>query len=401
MSFWKQLLLTFFLAAGAAFAWFQLDPQAPAHLSALGIDIAAPAKTVGMAKQKEVDGNGRSGQRNGKSGGPGQGRGPITVVTAKVGTANTNDTLNAIGTAKAARSVVLFPRAAGIVRAINFQPGAVVSQGAVLAELDADSEAISRDRAQLAVETAQDKLNRYKALKTGSTISTVQVTDAERELAAAQLQLRDAMVELEKRQIIAPFDGIVGLSDVEVGDTVSTSTQFVTLDQRSQLQVDFRVPEKYAARISLRQTVSATNAALPDREFDGRVSAIGSRVEEDSRTLQVQATIGNEDDVLRPGMSFAVKMHFAGDPHAMVPPLAIQWDRGGSYVWSVKDGRAVRANVRIIERNADSVLVETDLPAGADVVIEGVQKLRPGVEVAKAETPDAALGGPGGSVPPS
>jgi RND family efflux transporter MFP subunit len=189
---------------------------------------------------------------------------------------------------------------------------------------------------------------------------------------------------------VAPFAGTVGLTAVETGDMVTATTEIVALDDRSRLRVEFRIPESAASKVALGQPVRATTPSRPGDVFEGVVSAVDSRVEIDSRTLVIQAEIDNAADILRPGMSFLVELRFPGDPHMEVPALSLQWDRDGAFVWRVVDGKAERVPVTIIQRNSGTVLVAGGIAAGDVVVVEGVQRLRPGAAVALAGEPGPA-----------
>ena len=122
------------------------------------------------------------------------------------------------------------------------------------------------------------------------------------------------------------------------------------------------MPERYAERHrrSARRS-TATPIARPNDVFDGTVSAVDNRIDEASRTLRVQARIANADDTLRAGMSFQVSMKFPGDTYPSVNPLAIQWGTDGAFVWAMRDGKAKRTPVRIVQRNTETVLVEAEL----------------------------------------
>src|SRR5690606_18122642 len=112
------------------------------------------------------------------------------------------------------------------------------------------------------------------------------------------------------------------------------------------------------------------------------VSAVDNRVDDKSRTLLVQAEIDNVADTLRAGMSFRVEVRFPGDAYPSVDPLAIQWGTDGAFVWVIRDGKAKRTPVRIVQRNTESVLVAAvDLIPGDTVVTEGVHAVREGADV--------------------
>ena len=121
------------------------------------------------------------------------------------------------------------------------------------------------------------------------------------------------------------------------------------------------------------------------------MSAVDNRVDETSRTLRVRAVIENKDDMLRAGMSFQVAMKFPGDTYPSVNPLSVQWGTDGAFVWAIKDGKAKRTPVRIIQRNTESVLVEADLTDEDLVVTEGIHTVREGADVQIASREPAAV----------
>ena len=169
---------------------------------------------------------------------------------------------------------------------------------------------------------------------------------------------------------------------MDVGDQVTTSTGVTTLDDRSHILVDFRVPERFVGQVEEGAPVAARPLARPSLALAGQVVALDSRVDTATRTLRVRASLGNADDLLRPGMAFSISMKFPGETYPAVDPLAIQWSADGAYVWTGVDGKAARVPVTIIQRNNDAVLVDADLPVGTMVVTEGVQLLRPGAPFA-------------------
>jgi RND family efflux transporter MFP subunit len=125
----------------------------------------------------------------------------------------------------------------------------------------------------------------------------------------------------------------------------------------------------------------------------GEVRAVDNVIDQASRTLRVQGILGNDADRLRAGMAFSVSLRFPGETLPAVDPLAVQWAADGSYVWALRDGAAQRVAVTIRQRDDELVLVQGALAPGDVVVVEGVQSLRQGAEVAvtgRAEA-DAAV----------
>ncbi|MER2536568.1 MAG: efflux RND transporter periplasmic adaptor subunit [Rhizobiaceae bacterium] len=380
MAAWKQLLVGLLIVLGAAVAWATFFPGAPDVLARWGIDWAHAAVP---AQQGQGQAGGQRRQAGGSGGAP-----RAAVVTAPVLIATINDRLSAIGTGRAASSVVVNPYTSGRLTEMLVRSGATVKAGDVIARLDSEAEQIAVDRARIAVDDTRSRLDRVNALRSSNTATAVQVTEARLALSNAELALRDAELTLERRSIRSPISGIVGIPPIEAGNYVTTQTAIATIDDRSTIKVDFWVAERYADAVKVGAPLTATAIARPDRVLEGTVSAVDNRLDEASRTLRVQAEIGNADDSLRAGMSFQVGMRFPGDTYPSVSPLAIQWGGDGAYVWALRDGRARRTPVRIIQRNTDNVLVEGALSDGEAVVTEGIHAVREGAEllVAGAQT---------------
>lgn len=378
MSFWKQLAVSVVVVLVAGGMWVRFFPGAPEVLQRWGLDWAVTA--VG-APTPESNAEGPAGGFN---------RQPGLVVAAQIQTATINDRLSAIGTGRALDSVAVMPFASGRLTEILVKSGSLVNSGDVLARLDSAAEEIALDRSRIALEDATARLSRIQALRSSNTATAVQLTEAELGVSNARLAVRDAELSLERRSIIAPISGIVGILPVSVGNAVTAQTEIATIDDRTRIVVDFWAPERFAGMISIGQTVKASSVARPDETYAGDVSAIDNRIDAASRTLRIQARIDNAEDRLRAGMSFQVEMAFPGDTYPAVDPLAIQWGTDGAFVWAVDTGGiARRVPVRIIQRNTDSVLVAGDFGTASAVVTEGIHSVREGAPVRIVSGPTA------------
>ncbi len=366
MAIWKQVLMALAVLAIAAGIWVMLVPGAGTMLSVIGIDPTGNS----AESSKPVTGARRSGRR-----------GPAAVIVSPVTEATINDRLSAIGDGRAIRSVTIKPSVTGRLIKVVRSSGERVKAGDIIATLDSEAEQIAFDRATLSVKNAESALVRAEQLRRSNTVSSVQVTDASLALENARLQLRDAELALGRRSIVAPIAGVLGILPIEVGDYVTSDTDIATIDNRSHILVDFRVPERFVNAVKVGATIQAEAISMPGRYHEGIVTAVDYRIERDSRTLLVQADLANEDDELRGGMSFAVTMSFAGDTYPAVDPLAVQWATEGAYVWGVNKGKAKRIPVRIIQRNIDLVLVDAQVEPGMLVITEGVQGVRSGADV--------------------
>ncbi|WP_159974256.1 efflux RND transporter periplasmic adaptor subunit [Roseobacter cerasinus] len=303
------------------------------------------------------------------------------MTTAEVATQTMSETAQAVGSAEALRSVSVVPFESGVVMDVAVASGDMVSAGDLLARLDADAEEIARARAAVTLRLAEAEHARYARLAASNVASQTELDTLRAERDDAELALREADVALQHRSIFSPISGVVGIVPIETGDYVSTTTEIAMVDDRSQVVVDFWLPERYVSMLALGQEVTARAQALADLDFTGQVSAIGSRVQVDSRTIQVRALIDNPDDLIRPGMSFSVTIAFGGEAYLAVEPLAVNWDAEGSYVWAVDDGIATRISATIVQRNVDTVLISSDIAVGTQVVTEGVLNVRDGASV--------------------
>jgi RND family efflux transporter MFP subunit len=268
------------------------------------------------------------------------------------------------------------PMVAGTLSKVEVQSGAKVEAGQVLALLDDASERIAVNVAKLALSSAQEKVDRYQGLK--ATLTRVEIDEAQRALDEAKLTLETAELNLSRKIITAPISGITGIVTVNPGDNVTTQTQIATIDDRSEVLVDFWVPERFASTITVGAPVDAAAISRPGEVHKGIVEAVDNRIDAASRTIRVRAKIPNPDDRLRAGMSFTVSMRFSGESYPAVDPLSVQWDSKGSYVWRVKEGKAERVAVKIVQRNPENVLVDGPLAQGDMIVSEGMQRVRSG-----------------------
>ncbi len=384
MPFWKQFVLCLVVIIAGFAAWVYFVPGAGETMRNAGIPdsivsrIAPKSEEAADAGAGQTQGGQAQGQgqgQNRRNGGGGGGRNAaVLVVTQAVVQGVVNDRLNAIGTGDAIRSVAVTPQATGTIREILIKSGDMVKQGQVLAKLDSEEQVIAQGQAQVALNSALEKSSLYHNIK--SSVSRMDVFDSEIAEQNARLQLQAADLNLQRRNIVAPIDGIVGIVPVNIGDNVTTSTPIVTLDDRTEILVDYWVPERFANTVSVGQVVEATSVARPGKIFSGVLEAVDNRIDAASRTLRLRGRIDNSSDELRAGMSFAVSMKFAGDKYPAVNPLSVQWDAQGSFVWRVTDDKSHKVRVTVVQRNPDYVLVKADLKDGDQIVTQGLQRVR-------------------------
>lgn len=363
-------------AALSEFIHGMLQPRKPRPRTLLiGIGVALALAVAGGAM---LVGGSRESEGAARAPAAAAAEKPAPVIVEPVRFASAAATVTAVGTGRAASAVALYPEAAGRVTEILFTPGQHVKRGQPLLRLDAEEEELNVQLARVRLEDARQQLERYERTVATGAVSATEVDRARTALSAARIELGRAELALRQRTLVAPFDGVIGIANVDVGDRVTESTLIATLDDRSSLLVDFEVPEAFAYGVRVGGEVTATTWALPGEQFVGTVAAIGSRIDPQTRTLRVRARFPNTGDRLRTGMSFTIRLPLAGDRFPSVPSVAVQWDRRGAYVWRVVDGKAERVPVRVLKREEEWVLVDAPLSADDRIVTEGVQRLRPG-----------------------
>lgn len=312
----------------------------------------------------------------------------IPVIVERVELETELTRLEAVGTSRARRSVTIFPEASGEVVDLRFEAGEYVVAGQVLVELDARDEALAVELAQVRLADARRLYRRYQKMGVGAALAQTTLDEARTAVEAARIELRMAENELDDRSIEAPFEGYVGIPELDPGDRIDPDTAITTLDDRSVLLVSFDVPEVLIDRLARGDPVSLTPWNNRRAQLKGRVVDIGSRIDPQSRTFPVRAHVNNDDDRLRPGMSFRVILELAGERYPKVPEVSVVWGGDGSFVWAVRDGKAASVLVDIVQRQGGQVLVDAELQAGEQIVVEGVQRMREGTEV-------SIRGGPG------
>ena len=323
---------------------------------------------------------------------------PVVQVETIEATYRSNpQTLKLIGTSRAQSTAIITPETEGRTQNVRIQSGQYVSAGEVVLELERSEELLAVEAAQIAVEQAQQLLDRYAQLAGAGSVSALQQDEAENTHKAAKVTLSQAKLALAERAVRAPFSGHVGIVDINVGTRIGPSSEIATLDDRSTLFIDFNVPEEQFGTVTLSDEISVSPFPEPDTSYTATVSAIDSGIDAASRTFSVRLTLDNSEDHLRPGMSFLVSLPIEARAFPTVPEAAIFWSSRGAYVWRVVDGYAERTPVNIIARDDGLAFVDGELPQGAYVVSQGVQKVRHGDAITgterSASTPASNVGG--------
>ncbi len=313
-----------------------------------------------------------------------RGRGADKTVAVLVEQVRFSDELTrieAVGTSRAIQSVTITPLASGEVVAVNFGPGLSVSKGDVLVQLDARNEKLAIELARIRREDAKKLYERYERTAGSGAILPTVLDAAGTALETAEVELQQAQIALDDRIIRAPFAGYVGIAEIDPGDRVDQSTVITTIDNRDALLISFEVPEIMVGTLKAGEQIAINPWNDEVTAAEGVVVDIGSRIDPLTRTFTVRASVDNQDDRLRPGMSFRVRLDIRGKSFPVLPEIAVQWGADGSHVWRVSAGQASRVPVRIIQRQQGQVLVDASLTEADLVVVEGVQRMYEGIKV--------------------
>ena len=316
-----------------------------------------------------------------EEGGGRRGRPAPVVEVAAAETAIIERSVAAVGSGRAVRSVDLQMLAAGRVEQIGFTGGERVSAGQVLVRLNEEAARAALAEARADFVEAEGALQRTMTLREQGRVAEAALEAAQAAVARTRARVLRAEDDLENRRLVAPFDGTVGFSDVEIGSSVGPNTVLATLDDLTQLEIEFSVPERFFGDVTEGAVVRATSQIYPDDSFNGTVTGVGRRLDVVSRTFEVRALIDNSDMRLPAGAFLRVELVFDDREGVVLPEEAIVSQADSSHVFVVVDGKAQRRPVRLGMRRVGEVEILEGVAAGEQVIVRGVQKVRDGQEV--------------------
>jgi membrane fusion protein (multidrug efflux system) len=317
---------------------------------------------------------------------------PQTVSATKAETSDWQPRIDAVGTLRAVRGAELSLEVPGVVETITFQSGDEVKAGQVLLTLRKEDEEARLQSLEATASLAQITYDRdLKQLK-AQAISQAIVDNDEANLRNARAQVAVQKAILDKKTLRAPFDGKLGLRQVDLGQFLAAGTMIATLQSMDPIFVDFLLPQQAVAQIAVGDKVRAKVDAFPGRTFDGKITAINPKIETGSRNVQVRATLPNVDQKLMPGMFATVELD-TGTAQRLVtlPQTAVSYNPYGSLVYIVDDkGKGTDAKPELTARQVfvttgatrgDQVAILKGVSEGDTVVTSGQIKLRNGVPV--------------------
>lgn len=312
---------------------------------------------------------------------------PVTAMVTKA--QDWVPTIEAIGFIEPNQGVTLSTELAGTIDAITFESGTPVKADQLLLSLDSTVERANLRASQAKLPAAKAKFDRFQNLYKTSSISKEQLDEAEAAYRSLEADIESLKATIARREVRAPFSGVVGLRNVFLGQYLQPGTDIVRLEDTSVMRLRFTVPQTDISKIKLGQTIKINVDAYPQTQFDGHITAIEPAVNFQSGLIQVQADIPNNDGQLRSGMFARASIILPTvKDQIVIPQTAISFTLYGQNVYVLKEGeetdkegnkvkvlRAKQVVVKAGERRGNDVHVLSGIQAGDQIVLSGQVRL--------------------------
>jgi membrane fusion protein (multidrug efflux system) len=340
------------------------------------VDAKSASKPADSAKKDDASAKKDDKKTAGSGGANGKPAAPLKVSTFMVTPSLFSETITATGTVLADEGIELQPETNGKIVSINFVEGAPVKQGDLLLKLNDSDLRANLDRYNYSKKLAEVRFRRYSQLLNQKMVSQDDYDSVLSEMNVQQSYIDLYKAEIQKTEIRAPFNGVVGLRYVSVGAFVNASTRIATLQRLNELKIDFAVPEKYSGRIKVGSQITFTVAGGLQK-YAGRIVALDPRIDSGTRTLLVRAICANVDGRLLPGAFTNVSIPLDQINNAfLIPAEAVVAGLDEKNVYVIKDGLAERRSVETGSRTATRVHILSGLQAGDQVITSGLQQMR-------------------------
>lgn len=310
---------------------------------------------------------------------------PVAVTVAEVKEFTWEREITAVGTARAVNGTQLTTESAGIVTEIRFNSGDLVKKGDILVRLEDDADRAQLQALRAAAELSRLELERSRRLHNQGSISKAELDRAQSQADQASGSLTTQEARVAQKTLRAPFDGRLGIRQINLGEYLGAGEPVVSLQQLQPIYIDFNLPEQRLADLSLDLTINARIDAWPEDTFQGTITAIEPGIDRATRNFSAQATLANEDGKIRPGMFARVSVDLGEAEDVLaVPQTAISYNPYGNAVFVIveqqdKDGEARlvvnRRFVRTGRTRGDFVAILEGLQPGDRVATSGLLKL--------------------------
>lgn len=319
---------------------------------------------------------------------------PTAVTTVIVQPQTWQPVLGAVGSLRAVQGVTISPDLAGIVSEIAFESGTPVKKGALLVKLDSQQEQAQLRSAEARLTLARSEIQRKRDLVEKRTVAASELDTAQSDLAQAAAKLEEMKALVARKQLSAPFDGLLGIRQINLGQYLDPGAAIVTLQSLDPIYVEFALPQQHFEAIAVGKKLRVIASGVTGDRFEGEITAIDSRVDEATRNVKIQGTLKNAEHKLKPGMFVDVEVLLPEKKDVLaIPSSSIAYAPYGDSVYVVKaaktpDGKAGKAGkevqqkfVKLGPKRGDQVSILSGLSAGDEVVSAGIFRLRPGAPV--------------------
>lgn len=355
------------IAAASGAAWWYQKPKAIDSSAARVPSATAPAQVAASSGSASRPEGGR----------------PPTVEVARVEIVRLTDDTQTVGSLRSRRGIVLRPEVSGRITQLNFTDGQRVRKGQLLVQFDDQLQLAQVQQSLAELSIAQANQKRNQELVAQNFISQRSLDESAANLQVAQAKLALARANAARLKIVAPFDGLAGIRLVNVGDYLKDGADIVNIEDIEAIYVDFRLPERYQAKVKHGQTAVLDMDALPGRKFTAQIQAIDPLIDANGRSIGIRGCIDNRQLQLRPGMFARVNTVFGVKANArVIPEEAIVPQGGKQFVIKLMDGTDAqtkttqRVEVKVGLRSPGKVEILEGLEPGDTVVTTGQQRVQ-------------------------
>ncbi len=306
---------------------------------------------------------------------------PAAVTTIVVKKETWQPALSAVGSLKAVNGVKVSTDLAGIVSEIAFQSGQTVKKGDLLVKLDSQQEEAQLHSAEARSDLAKANLERHRDLVQQGAVSQSAFDAADSEYRQAVAAVDEAHALIARKAITAPFDGVLGIREADLGQYLNVGAPIVELQSVDPIFVEFSFPQQDMEQVAAGKKLRLQVAGVSGEAFEGEITAIDSRVDESTRNILFQGTIENPEHKLRPGMFATVEVLMPETETLSIPASSINYAPYGDSVYVVKENQLQEQFVKLGQNRGDQVAILSGVKEGDEVVSSGVFKLRGGIPV--------------------
>ncbi|MEM8562627.1 MAG: efflux RND transporter periplasmic adaptor subunit [Pseudomonadota bacterium] len=311
------------------------------------------------------------------------------VVFAPVRSQQWGTQINQVGTIQSFSGITLRAQIAGRITAVHAQSGSTVKKGDKLFEINPKVIEAQLAEAQASLQNSKFTFERMKELYAERTVSEQAFTQAQSAFNVDQARVRTSQQQLALATTYATFDGVMGVTEVQVGDEVGVNQELATLQSSERLRVEFPVPQKYALLVSSQDAVTVASDRNADDGIAATIFAVNPLIDSDTRSVEVRAEVPPHSFL--PGSYVNVTLTLNDvEPVLTVPQTAVMHSLYGDTVYKVVNGKAVKTNLVVGTRRGGDIAVSGDIKAGDQVVSAGLRKVMDGAEVSNSVAEKAA-----------